>query len=347
MLLFADSFDHYSTAQVTRKWSATGNGQDLGAINSSAGRNTTSGWRNAFSSSASGGLQIAVPSNPATLVAGYAFYVGSLPAASRFLFGFSESGTLHTYFILRTDGKIEAYREGTPTLLGTSSGAIAASQYNYLEFKSTIHDSTGVITAKVNGVTQINLSSQDTRNGGSGVITNAHFNGVVGTARATANNIADIDDAYLVDTTGSTNTDFLGDVRVQAIFPTGAGNYTQWTPSAGSNFQNVDENPATDDTDYNSSATVAQKDSFVCGDVTPTTGTVYGVCVNLVTRKDDAGTRSIRSLVRLSATDANATAQTIGTSYANYQFIHETKPGGGAFSISDVNNSEYGYEITA
>ena len=339
MLLFADSFDHYNTSQMTRKWSVNDNGS-IGSY----GRNSTSGYRTgAFNDF--DGASIAVPSNPARVISGFAYKAASLPIAEKVIFACNESGSNHTNIRLQTDGKFKAYRNTTS--LGTSSAGVSASAYNYIEIDTTIHDSTGAITLKVNGVSVLALTSQDTRNSGTGVITNVIMGGSGASGPTPYYGYGDFDDFYLIDTTGGTNNTFLGDVRVQAIYPTGAGNYTQWTPSTGSNYQNVDDNPANDDTDYNSSSTANQKDSFAFGDVTPTSGTVYGVQVNLVTRKDDGGTRSIRSLNRLSGTDANATAQTIGSSYANYAFIHETKPGGGSFSITDVNNSEFGYEITA
>ena len=338
-LLFCDSFDHYNTSQITRKYSSNNN-NTIGSY----GRNSTSGMRSANSSDFDG-TNLAIPSNPSRLICGFAYTAASLQASQKILASFLESGAVHVGIRLNTDGKISAYRN--TTLLGTSTGAITAGSYGYIEIDTTINDSSGAVTVRLNGVSSLALTSQDTRNGGSGVITNLTIGGDQALSGSALKGYGDFDDFYVIDSTGGTNNSFLGDVRVEAIYPTGAGNYTQWTPSAGSNYQCVDENPATDDTDYNSSSTANQKDSFAFGNVTPTSGTVYGVCVNLVTRKDDAGSRSIRSLNRLSSTDANATAQTIGSSYANYQFVHETKPGGGSFSITDVNNSEFGYEITA
>lgn len=345
MLLFADSFDHYSNSQIARKWD--GATTVSGGITAAIGRNGTAGWRSGATGAAASGLYKAVPSNPSHLIHGFSFYVAALPIAEQVLFVLVESGTVHVVINLRTDGKLQAYRGPFTTSLGISSAGISAGQTNYIELDQTVHDSAGAIQIKINGVSVLNLSSIDTRNGGTGVITNYCLGGPYNTILTNTSVVGDFDDHYCLDTTGATNNSFLGDVRVQAIYPTGAGNYTQWTPLSGSNYQNVDENPATDDTDYNYSGTAAQKDSFVFGDVTPTTGTVYGVLVNLVARKDDAGARSLRSLIRLSSTDANATAQTIGSSYANYQFVHETKPGSGSFSISDINSSEFGYEITA
>jgi len=60
----------------------------------------------------------------------------------------------------------------------------------------------------------------------------------------------------------------------EIIRPDGAGNYTQWTPSAGSNWQNVKEVTADDGTTYNEKAgNLDYKDSFSFGN-TSGSGTI-------------------------------------------------------------------------
>lgn len=345
-LLFADSFDHYSDSQITRKWDARNSpgGGPTFTIGAAAGRNSTAGVGTSASGAQDPYIKKAIASGPATIVLGFACKVANLPSSTRQLCSFFDNGTKHVDARMRADGLIEFTRNGT--VLGTSSIGVNAGQYNYFEIKATINDTTGVGVVKINGVTVINLSGVDTRNGANAVVNEVYLpSDAVGALVPILS--ASFDDVYILDTTGATNNDFLGDVQVRAIFPTGAGNYTQWTPSAGSNWQNVDDNPPNDDTDYNSESTAADKDSFVFGDVTPASGTVYAVAVNLHARKDDAGTRTIRSLARLSGTDAFGVNVNITTSYTNYQQVMETKPGGGAWSITDVNNSEYGYELVA
>lgn len=335
-LIFADSFDHYSDAQALRKWDSRSGSP---VVTAAIGRNSTAGLRGTTTSGQY--YERKSLAAAATYIVGHSIYSAASPSDTRALCGFYEGATLQVSIVVLGDGRIQAKR-GSSTVLGTSTLTLTAPQNNYIEYKITASDAAGVVVVKVNGITFLNLSSQDTNNGGSSTISNFY---AVGDGNA-ASFAWDIDDLYICDTTGSApQNDFLGDVRVQAILPTGAGNYTQWTPSAGSNYQNVDENPTTDDTDYNSSSTANQKDTFVFGDVTPTAGTVYGVAVNMMMRKDDGGVRTLQALARLSSTDANGATLTVGSSYANYQTIFETKPGGGAFSITDVNNSEFGYEL--
>src|SRR6185437_13665423 len=54
-----------------------------------------------------------------------------------------------------------------------------------------------------------------------------------------------------------------GDLRVECVMPNGPGAHTQFTPSAGANWQNVDEVPPDDDTTHNDSSTAGQLDTFV------------------------------------------------------------------------------------
>lgn len=78
---------------------------------------------------------------------------------------------------------------------------------------------------------------------------------------------ANMDDAFLDSMVGE------GDGPVPArrflmVLPTGAGEDAEWTPSTGSNYQNVDENPNDGDTTYNKALSADLRDTFVMGDVT-------------------------------------------------------------------------------
>src|SRR5262249_36678260 len=156
----------------------------------------------------------------------------------------------------------------------TSTSFLSAGAFNYIEVKITISDTVGVVTVRVNGTSTgwLALTSQDTQNGGPSTITNIILGGDLVTNASNAP--SHFDDVVILDTTGAVNNDFLGDCRVEAIFPNGAGNYAQWTPSTGSNFQNVDENPPNDDSDYNSSSTAGQIDTFNYSNLSVTSGTV-------------------------------------------------------------------------
>lgn len=157
------------------------------------------------------------------------------------------------------------------------------------------------------------------------------------------------DDLYICDGTGSTNNDFLGDVRVQTLYPSSAGATSAFTSSSGGvNYTNVDETPANGDTDYNSSATVGATDTYGYTDI-PASATVKGVQVNVIARKDDAGTRTIAPVVRHSGTDYVGTAQSAGAgTYSDLLQLYEQNPGtSAAWVATDVNNAEFGAKIAS
>jgi len=135
---------------------------------------------------------------------------------------------------------------------------------------------------------------------------------------------------------------------VPTLFPSGAGSSTQMTPSAGSNFQCVDETSPNGDTDYVSDSVVGHKDLYAMGNLPSTSGTIKGIQVLSYDRKDDAGTRQIKNKIKSGATEADGATVTLGTSYVYVRDIFEHDPDTGApWTPSGVNAIEAGTEIVS
>jgi hypothetical protein len=158
-------------------------------------------------------------------------------------------------------------------------------------------------------------------------------------------------DTYIADIAGSAPTnDFLGDSRTDAILPNANGTTSQLVgqdTNSTDNYLNVDDDPPDDDTTFNESSTVGQKDTYNYPSITPTAGTVYAVQISPLVRKTDAGVRSIATVARLSSTEVDGPNQALSTTYLNLADIRETKPGGGVWTIADVNSAEFGVKVTA
>src|SRR5262249_9532244 len=152
------------------------------------------------------------------------YFLPSLPVLDTILCSFQENTTKHVDIVVQSDGRIKARRAGSVTL-GTSTSFLSAGAFNYIEIKITISGTVGVVAIRVNGTLTgwLNLSSQNTQNGGAGTITNIILGGDLVTNALAAP--SRFDDVVILDTTGAVNNDFLGDCRVEAIFPNGAGNY--------------------------------------------------------------------------------------------------------------------------
>lgn len=334
-LRFMDSFDHYVTADLLEKWTT----QSGAAIASSAGRNGTDALyfarRNYY-------ITLTLD-NQQTWVVGCAFYPDGAMGV-RNVIALYDDATLQVCVETNTDGTLSLYR-GT-TLLGTTDFALTIGTWYYVEFKVYIDNSSGTIEVRVNGDSKLALSSVDTQASG-----NAYANAVKlsGNQLHDASSTCYYDDLYICDGTGTTNNDFLGDVRVVAHLPNGAGNYAQWTPSAGDNYAAVDDNPPDDDTTYNASDTATQKDSFTMSNLPGgLTGTVLGIQTLLNCRKDDAGTRTVRPFWRISGADYNGAEVNIGDSYSYHiREITEQNPAtAGAWTTGEIDALEAGYELT-
>ncbi len=335
-LVTADLPNRFTTVTATTAVSA-GNGR-----NSTASLRTTNwnqGWTLTLDAQA-------------TWVVGFSWKPASIPAASRGLLFFLDTAINHVTFNLKSDGTIEARRGGiSGTLLATSTSVLSAGTTYYLEFYVTIDDAVGVAKLRVNGVLDATLDfSGDTRNAGNAT---ANVIGYQGAANGSDGRTADQDDMYILDgTTGDAdqpNNDFLNDVRVEALLPSAAGNYSQFTPSAGSNYQNVDDAAPNGDTDYNSSSTVAQIDTFAMGNLATATGVVHGCELISYAKKTDAGSSILAPVLRISAADYVGSDDSLGTGYT-YQSdqMYDVSPATGIpFTISEVNALETGYKKTA
>jgi hypothetical protein len=76
------------------------------------------------------------------------------------------------------------------------------------------------------------------------------------------------------------------------------------------------------------------------------TGSIIGVAVNTVERKDDGGSRTMNHRVGLTGGSELAGAVYAPViAYNNFQTMFPTKPGGGSWTVADVDNMEIGYEI--
>ena len=168
----------------------------------------------------------------------------------------------------------------------------------YIELKFRGHASLGTYEAKANGTTLYSWGPGDTLYSTS----NNHVGFFLGDEAWMG---WEIDDLYFLAVDGSGQNDFLGDSRVDTILATGAGNSTQFTPSAGANYECVNEDP-NDEADYLEGDTDGQKDTFAYADV-PTDiddNNIYGVCIdNHAKRTQPVAGLLSRNVLRSGGTD--------------------------------------------
>lgn len=324
-LIFMDGFDFY-TSPAKRY---TGN--SYCSINAAAKRNGTQGLR--FTQSGYGALTKSF-AQKTTIVVGCAVKVDAAISAAYDIWSLRAGSTIHVKIRFNTDGTISVYRD--TVLLGTSASTDSWRyfEWNYYEVKAVINDTTGSVIVKRDGITLLTLTDVDTCNGTSVYCDNLLW----GISR---NSATYFDDLYIDD------ADFNGDIIVETLYPTVAGNSTQWTPSAGSNYACVDEpNDYNSDTDYVSSSTANQIDTYTFGNLASTTGAVLGVQMNVVARMDDAGTNKVAPVVRPTTIDNVGTTRDITQVYEIYSQMYVTNPdNSSAWEIADVNGAEFGFKL--
>jgi archaellin len=338
-LLWADGFDHYTLAQRIYKYPYTSAAGDSFVT----GRFGGTAWRRIYEGNFFG---FDTPSNHQTLVFGCALYSFSFLGpgyAAGGTFRVNDGATRQCTIAIQSDGSITAHRGVADggTLLGTASVRMKPYQWEYLEAKFTVDNSAGVIEIRLNNTTILNLTSQDTQ-----ITANAYGNRVyLSGTQITCYH----DDWYVLDDQGSQNNNFLGDVRVDTLWPSGAGNYAQWTPSAGNNYENVDDATPDDDSTYNDGDTNGDKDSFALDDLASPSGTVHAVQHVTYGKKTDAGgTGKYKPLYRISAADYNGNEITPGGSYWFETDIEELSPAtASAWTVSEINGMEAGVERSA
>lgn len=339
MLLYIDSFDHYT--DVSKKgWVVV----NYGGV--TTGRNGNGGYVGANWSAGNNGTISRPVTSSAEIVIGCAMNMGDICFTP--YWDLREGGTTHLQMTRNGSGQLEFRRGGT--LLGTTTFVAAASTWFHLDLRLKVHDTTGTLEVKINGVSQFTFSG-DTRNGGAA--------GAIDTILWGANTVFAcigqhnwyFDDLYVCDVTGSVNNDFLGDCKVECLFPNGNGNSSQFDGSDGNTTDNyllVDETAPDDDTTYVESSDVGDKDTYAYGNLVTVAGEVKGVQAVPYAKKNDAGpVRSIVSVARTSGSETDSTDKVMTGAYLYYPDIRETKPGGGAWTIADVNASEFGVKVTA
>lgn len=285
---------------------------------------------------------LTLPSAYATITIGCGLRTNSLAYGSaKFLELQDASGTAHLYFTIEATGYIKVWRGGGTALATASTNALSVDTHYYFEVTATINDTTGAVTVRLNEspIASLTLTSTDTRNGGTASIGKVAFTDDIGSA----SHYHAFDDIVIGDTSGSYNTGFMGACVVEWLLPSGAGNYTQWTPSTGSNYACVDESDPNGDTDYVSDATTGNKDSYALADLASTGGVVRGVISKGYVKKTDANSATLNMGVRSSSTDSWGSDQSPTTSYDWYQSVFETDPAtSAAWTISGVNAAEVG-----
>ncbi len=258
-------------------------------------------------------------------------------------------GGTNTHLMIKftgANGTISVNHTTAGFIANSATGAYPINAWFFLEFKAFIHDTTGTVQVRVDGVDVINETGLDTRNGGADALIDlvtfgsAEGNGI----------ILRICDIHIMNALGSAPlNDLIGPHTIESLRTDAAGNYTNWDPSAGANHDAVDDpTEAVHDGDATYvETTVAERDSYSFGNL------VSGEDPIAVQAKATArftGTQQdFNTFLRRSATDDDGPTEKGNTSaYADRALkIWETDPiAAGAWTKANLEATEFGIRTT-
>lgn len=331
-LLIVDSFDGYS--DISQKWPYYTVGNF--GIDASYGRNSTKGARGWWSR----GCQMRSIANKQTVYVGVAAKWSADSFSPAPILLWDTASNVQVMVVLRPWGAIDVYRGWGDALLSSSFANFGKlTSWHFYELKAVISTTVGQVTFRIDGVeyvnTAANLNTSRTGNAYTNMVGMNHSFDNIGVN-------CDFDDFYTDD------AQFHGDCRVIACAPSGAGYSAAWTPSTGSNYACVDEVPPST-TDYVQTGDMAAIDAYAMTDISPSSGTIKAVAGNYYCKRLESGDtdRALGMLTRLSSTNLVSSGQVAPTAWGYLQFIQETKPGGGSWSVQDTKDAEMGMQIVA
>jgi hypothetical protein len=300
-LLFTDSFDHYATADLGLKWQF-GNPQGGDTIAVGQGRRGGNALQLLGSSAELGRF---FPTAISEWIIGFGINFDSSLVGQQVIFarlddtGFDvqppNPSSCQCSLVKETNETISIYK-GRPdqsgVLLASGTSTVVPNTWMYLEWKMLISPSipSTYVALMLNENPEITLSSgsnsQNTTNLTANIVCFGHQGSNGGAIL--------IDDLYVSNTSGGSNNDYLGTIRVQCQFPNASGGTTQWTvhPS-GPNYAAVNESTPDYYTSYIYDNNVGDTDLIQVPALSFHTSKIFGVQHVAVSRKDSGGYRTI------------------------------------------------------
>lgn len=331
-LLFCDGFDHYTTA--TDKWTqASSMGPSTSAKRFATGQGARATDLTSY-------MRKTLSTTYTTLIMGFAVKLTSGFQAC-LIAAFASGSTTICRIRVNSSGQLFVENGSSTTIGAASAGTqMSSTRFHFIEWKVLFSTTVGTVVVKLDGVTIFNLSGVNTGGANADTV-------YIGPLAGGGGSTEDYDDFWVCDTSGSVNNDFLGDMRVYTLYPSGNGNYSQMARTGGSgsgNYTAVQEATADGDTSYVSDATPGDIDSYAFDDLPATANTVQAVQFDHYARIDDAGPRTIAPFMRHSTTDSvGTTSGNVPSSYAVLRTIHEASiQTAAAWTTSEINASEFG-----
>ncbi len=321
-LILVDGFDHYASTQAAEKlWT----GSPFGMV---PGRGFGG---QAMVVIINNEVRKVFPSTYATVIAGAALNVDDNSAGV--VMSLRGGGSIAASIRYNGSQKLELV-DSSGLLIATGTTTIPTHSYFYVELKLT-KGSTGTAIVHLNGAAEI---ASSVGNYGTANLDTIEFSN-----HSLAGHTL-VDDVVCMDTSGSApQNDFLGDIRVETLYPVADASYTAWTPKFGTDhYAMVNEHLIDGDGSYVYDANPGDKDSYI---LETFIGTIFGAQLNIGARKGDAPLRQIKPLIKQSGTDYLGALATLSSDYVFYSWQLDKDPSGADWLAATINADEFGQSL--
>lgn len=229
---------------------------------------------------------------------------------------------------------------GSGASIASGSPTLRAGTWNCLEMYGKIDGVNGEAILKVNGVTSINFAGN--------TLTTANADVAFLTVPSSSLSASGYyDDIALNDDAGAVNNSWVGRGGIYPGVVNADGDSTDLTPSAGSNYECVDERPPNNDTDYVSSDVVDDHDLYtIAATGAPATGDVSAVVVWARARLSEAGAGNIATVIKPNAAETDSSDYGLDVSYEYFSTLYELNPEtSAAWSVAEVDATQIGVKV--
>lgn len=211
-----------------------------------------------------------------------------------------------------------------------------------IEIKCVKDNSTGTIEVRENGTSVFDDTGIDTQD------TDGNWK-YVGFEITSFDNIK-IDNMYICDSTGDNNNDFLGQLRIETLYPNGNGESNDFVGSDADSTDNyllVDEGTPDGDTTYVESATVNDEDLYEYEDMALTGGDIRACVLSSLIKLDPSGNKEFSHLTRIDGTKYETSNNLLfDNSYQLVEEIYELSPDTSSPWVeSEVNAAQFGIKV--
>lgn len=231
--------------------------------------------------------------------------------------------------------RLQLYTGNFSTLVATSSTALAINTWYVIELHIKIADSGGVLNLRIDTNDEMTFSG-DTKPGSENTVDIITFGS---NESSNVDHAGYLDDIIIHDTAGSVNNSWPDGARVAYLLPAGDGSSKEWTPSAGSDhYAVIDEIPPSG-ADYLQATAVDKVSEVTLTSLPGDAQVVKGVIAEAYAFKGSTTEPTTLELgIDVGGGASFSADKTLALTQGIVRNIWEEKPGGGAFSVADINN---------